>query len=131
MFITLILIGIIILGFILYEIGEKKWKDSLAFSGVVSVTLGVISIFFVILFIIGAHIGVDNTIKRKNLQYESLCYRLELANSDYEDFSRLEIVKDITEWNDNTIDYKYWAENPWTSWFYSRKVADNLKIINY
>ena len=128
---TLILIGITILGSILFYIGDKKWKDGLLSIGMVNIIIGGIGIIVAILYIAFAHVGINNTIKRDNFQYESLCYRLEIANSDYEDLSRLEIIKDITEWNDNAIEYKYWAENPWASWFFSRKRADNLKIIDY
>lgn len=128
---TLIFIGILILGLVLCYIGEKKWKDGFLLPGSLGVILGSMGVIVAILYITFAHVGVNNTIKRDNFQYESLCYRLEIANSDYEDLSRLEIIKDITEWNDNAIEYKYWAENPWSNWFYSRKRADNLKIIDY
>ena len=39
------------------------------------------------------------------------------------------ITKDIAAWNKKTYTYKHWAYNPWTNWFHSRRVADELKMI--
>ena len=35
------------------------------------------------------------------------------------------------KWNKLVLEKKYWAKNPWTSWFLSQKVVDNLKYIDY
>lgn len=79
--------------------------------------------------IIITHVGVDVYIERNRIEYEALCERLEIANSDYEDVSKSDVVKDVADWNKNVYSYKHWAYNPWTNWFYSRRVADELKII--
>lgn len=83
----------------------------------------------IMLGIIITHVGVDVYIERNRIEYEALCERLEIANSDYEDVSKSDVVKDVADWNKNVYSYKHWAYNPWTNWFYSRRVADELKII--
>jgi len=90
-------------------------------------------IFFVgcIVVIICMHVAVNKNIEINQIEYESLCHRLEIVNSDYEDVSKSDVIKDISEWNKEVLYRKYWAKNPWTSWFYSQKVVDELKYIDY
>lgn len=76
-----------------------------------------------------AHVGVDTEIEKNRIEYESLCQRYEIVTSEYEDVSKSDVIKDIAEWNKAVYDYKYWANNPWTSWFYSKKMADDMKMI--
>lgn len=85
--------------------------------------------FIMAIFIIGAHFGVDAQIEENRIEYEALCERQEIANSDYEDVSKSDVVKDIAEWNKMVYSSKHWAYNPWTSWFYSKKVVDELEMI--
>ena len=85
--------------------------------------------FIMAIFIIGAHFGVDAQIEENRIEYEALCERQEIADSDYEDVSKSDVVKDIAEWNKMVYSSKHWAYNPWTSWFYSRRVVDELEMI--
>ena len=84
-----------------------------------------------IIGIICAHVGENKNIEMNNIEYESLCNRLEIINSDYEDMSKSDVIKDVSEWNKMVLEKKYWAKNPWTSWFFSQKVVDELKYIDY
>ena len=81
--------------------------------------------------IICAHVGENKNIEMNNVEYESLCQRLEIVNSEYEDMSKSDVIKDVSEWNKMVLEKKYWAKNPWTSWFFSQKVVDDLKYIDY
>lgn len=85
--------------------------------------------FIMAICIICAHIGVDTQIEENRIEYESLCERQEIVESEYEDVSKSDVIKDIAEWNKNVYSEKHWAYNPWTSWFYSKRVADELKMI--
>jgi hypothetical protein len=96
--------------------------------GVSSFGGGIVA-FIMILMIIGAHVGVDATITKNQIEYDSLCERKELIASEYEDVSKSDILKDIAEWNQDVYSYKHWANNPWTSWFYSKRVADSMEMI--
>lgn len=85
--------------------------------------------FIMAICIICAHVGVDAQIEENRIEYESLCKRQEIINSEYEDVSKSDVIKDIAEWNKNVYSEKHWAYNPWTSWFYSKRVADDMKMI--
>ena len=91
--------------------------------------VGLIIAVTMALFILFAHCGVGATIEQNRIEYESLCNRVEMISSDYEDVSKSEVIKDVAEWNKRVYSYKYWAYNPWTSWFYSRRIADELETI--
>ena len=100
----------------------------------IPVVLSFISFICLICCIIGiicAHVGENKNIEMNNIEYESLCNRLEIINSDYEDMSKSDVIKDVSEWNKMVLEKKYWAKNPWTSWFLSQKVVDELKYIDY
>lgn len=85
--------------------------------------------FIMTICIICAHVGVDAQIEENRIEYESLCERQEIINSEYEDVSKSDVIKDIAEWNKKVYSTKHWAYNPWTNWFYSKRVADELKMI--
>ena len=85
--------------------------------------------FIMAICIICAHIGVDAQIEENRIEYESLCKRQEIINSEYEDVSKSDVIKDIAEWNKKVYSEKHWAYNPWTCWFYSKRVADDMKMI--
>lgn len=107
------------------------WRD---IEDDIPVGLSVISFVFLICCVIGiicAHVGENKNIEMNNIEYESLCQRLEIINSDYEDMSKSDVIKDVSEWNKMVLEKKYWAKNPWTSWFLSQKVVDDLKYIDY
>ena len=76
------------------------------------------------------HISVDARIEKNRIEYESLCERNEIVASEYEDVSKSDVIKDIAEWNKKVYSTKHWAYNPWTSWFYSKRVADDMKMID-
>ena len=107
------------------------WRDM---EDDIPVVLSIISFIFLTCCIIGiicAHVGENKNIEMNNIEYESLCNRLEIINSDYEDMSKSDVIKDVSEWNKMVLDKKYWSKNPWTSWFFSQKVVNELKYIDY
>ena len=79
--------------------------------------------------IICNHVGVNAVIEKNRIEYESLCQRYEIVTSEYEDVSKSDVIKDIAEWNKNVYSYKYWANSSWTSWFYSKRIADSIEMI--
>ena len=93
--------------------------------------IGFICLICCIVGIICAHVGENKNIEMNNIEYESLCQRLEIVNSEYEDMSKSDVIKDVSEWNKMVLEKKYWSKNPWTSWFFSQKVVNELKYIDY
>ena len=95
-------------------------------------------IFTVIALLVGAgslttfaceHTGVTRQIEKKQIEYQSLVKRVEIVNSEYEDVSKSDVIKDVAECNKDVYDIKYYAENPWTNWLCNKKIADSLNYI--
>ena len=128
MILTIITVIVIAVGVVLLHKTEYE-TDSLFVLGLLLAVCGGIIAFIMAISITFAHVGVDTTIKRNRIEYESLCQRYEIVTSEYEDVSKSDVIKDIAEWNKNVYTYKHWANNPWTSWFYSKRVADDTKMI--
>lgn len=133
MIITLIGIGLIVLGIICLFISERSLSYDMSFlldaCGAISFVIGLIITIVTVIFIIVSHTGVDNDIYTSKLTYESLIDRIEYIDSDYEDVSKSEVIKDVYEWNKSVHNVKYWSGNPWTSWFWSQKYVDSLEYI--
>lgn len=135
MIITLISFSLIVIGIILINISNYLWKrkhdtyDFLVPSGMCTIFIGIIMSAVMCVVIITTHIDSQQKIAEYQYEYESLCKRLEIVNSEYEDVSKSNIIKEVTEWNIEVSKLKYGASNPWSSWLYSKEVADSLKYI--
>lgn len=111
-------------------IRKDEYEEGVVFGlGVLFTVGGGVIAFIMAICIICAHVGVDAQIEEKRIEYESLCERQEIVESEYEDVSKSDVIKDIAEWNKDVYSYKHWAYNPWTNWFYSKRVADDMKMI--
>lgn len=109
---------------------KDEYEEGVLFGlGLLFTVGGGLIAFIMAICIICAHIGVDAQIEENRIEYESLCERYEIATSEYEDVSKSDVIKDIAEWNKNVYSEKHWANNPWTNWFYSKRVADSVKMI--
>ena len=107
------------------------WRDIYYDAPAFISMIGFIFLIGCIIGILCAHVGENKNIEMNNIEYEGLCQRLEIVNSEYEDMSKSDVIKDVSEWNKMVLEKKYWAKNQWTSWFFSQKVVDNLKYIDY
>ena len=109
---------------------KDEYEEGVLFGlGLLFTVGGGLIAFIMTIGIICAHVGVDAQIEENRIEYEALCERQEIINSEYEDVSKSDVIKDIAEWNKNVYSEKHWAYNPWTSWFYSKRVADDMKMI--
>ncbi len=110
-------------------IRNDKYEGIVYGEGLLVTICGGLIAFIMAIVIICAHVGVDAVIEENRIEYESLCQRYEIVTSEYEDVSKSDVIKDISEWNKKVYGYKHWAYNPWTNWFYSKRVADDMKMI--
>jgi len=126
MILTFIFVMLIILGFIIVkcDIGE----DPDVFGWAISI-FGSLALTASLIAIIAAHATSNMDIQKNKIKYEGLCRRYEIIKSEYEDVSKSDVIRDITEWNMSVYNIKYWSENPWTNWFNPKKIADNLHYI--
>ena len=128
MIILLVTIAVLIVA--LFSLSKDAWYldilwDVSAFLSFIAT----IAIVIEIITIIWTHVGVEPQIQQNETQYQSLIERREIAQSEYEDYSKSDVVRDIAEWNKEAISAQYWGHSPWTSCFYSQRVVDSLKII--
>ena len=108
---------------------KDKYEGVVYMIGLLSAVCGGLIAFIMVMVIIVNHVGVDATIEENRIEYESLCERYEIVTSEYEDVSKSDVIKDIAEWNKKVYRIKHWAYNPWTNWFYSKRIADDMKMI--
>lgn len=128
MILTLIAIGMIVLGVVLLIIDRNTYAD-LGCGYSLLLFLGIAGLAVFGLAILISHSAVDLQIQKDKIEYESLCKRLEVAKSEYEDISKSDIIADVAKWNADALSYKYWTESPWTDWFHSKEIADALRCI--
>ena len=126
----LTIITIIAIGVGLILLHKDEYEAGVLYGlGIVFTVGGGLIAFIMAICIIFAHVGIDAQIEENRIEYEALCERQEIVESEYEDVSKSDVIKDIAEWNKDVYSYKHWANNPWTSWFYSKRVADDMKTI--
>ena len=127
--ILLVLVSIIIGGWL---IAKDDYSDfDLELFGIIICVFGCIAMLMCLGAIIGVHAMANSRINKNKIQYESLQKRLEIVNSEYEDVSKSDVIRDIANWNQKAYDYNYWNNNLFTNWFYSDKVAESYKYIEY
>ena len=112
-----------------WMVRKDKYEGVVYLIGLLLTVCGGLIAFIMAICIICAHVGVDAVIEENRIEYESLCQRYEIVTSEYEDVSKSDVIKDIAEWNKKVYSTKHWAYNPWTNWFYSKRIADELKMI--
>ena len=127
MILTIIAILMIPVG--VWMICKDKYEGIVYGIGLLLTVCGGMLAFVMAVCIIIAHVGVDARIEENRIEYESLCQRYEIVTSEYEDVSKSDVIKDIAEWNKKVYSTKHWAYNPWTNWFYSKRIADDMKMI--
>lgn len=126
MLLTLISVLIALVGFFLIKLDKS---DILEIGGIIMLSIGGVITLFCLIIIITCYACAPNEIMINKLRYEGLIKRVESINSHYEDVSKSDVIKDVTEWNMEVTNTKYWTYNPWTSWFYPDEVADNMEYI--
>lgn len=126
MIITIIFVLMIIIGLIAIKIDFWCDWDTLE---ILVITLGVIGLLCSVVFISIQYACADKIIYSNKICYDGLCKRLEVVQSDYEDVSKSQVIKDVTEWNMNVYNTKYWSESLWTNWFNPKDIADNMDYI--
>lgn len=129
MIITLIFIIILVLGIIIMRKFSNQYDNDLDGVGYLLIVVGSILLSISLIIIIVNHSTANKTIRENKIEYDGLYKRYEVIQSEYEDVSKSQVIADITEWNKDVYNTKYWAENPWTNWFNSKSVADNLAYI--
>ena len=127
MIITFIFVIMLVLGIIV--VWCSKYSDDLEIIGFFLIMFGLVALFASLTVIIIVHSTADKTIQQNKINYDGLCKRYEIIESEYEDVSKSDVIADITAWNTEVYRIKYWTENPWTNWFNPKSIAENLEYI--
>ena len=126
MIITIICVLMIIIGLIAIKIDRYGDLDVL---WILILTFGVIGLLVCIACISTQYACAGKIIYNNQIYHDGLCKRLEVVQSDYEDVSKSQVIKDVSEWNMEVYNTKYWSESPWTNWFNPKDIADNMDYI--
>lgn len=136
MILFIIALSVFAVGLLLYTViynivNNRSAENFCYYTGFTMMWLGglTVSIMAVVIFAVQC-IGVDPNVQRNNMQYEALVAECEIINTEYEDVSKTDTIQRVFEWNQNAYTYNYWMNNPWTSWFYNKRVGESLKHIN-
>lgn len=127
MIITLIGLGLLVVGIILAIIHEKKHfrkyntKEKIAGLGIGAIFIGGIVTFCSIIFVF---INVTNY----DVEYQNTLHTREMLEYRIEHYGRKHywnemLYNDIVEFNNELRNTKKWALNPWTDWFDNQDVA--------
>lgn len=128
MIITLVFIGMIIVGTILLKIKESKRRE-LSYSvrdiietiGIAFVVIGILCSIFTSAFIMTNVITYDVSYQNVLHEREMLEYRIEHMEENITGNEML--YNDIVEFNNELRETKKWANNPWTNWFNNEDIA--------
>ncbi len=126
MIITIICVLMIIIGLIVIKFDKYGTLDMLE---LLMIVFGVVGLLVCVVIISTQHACAGKIIYSNQIYYDGLCKRLEIVQSDYEDVSKSQVIKDVSEWNMDVYNTKYWTENPWTNWFNPKDIADNMDYI--
>ena len=136
MILTIIFLGMILLGIVSIILTKKSYNEFLYYNefleifGCIIILFGSFCLIISIIVIIVSHIFAPKIIQENKLAYDGLCKRYEIIKSEYEDVSKSDVISDITAWNIEVYNTKYWTDNPWTNWFNPKEIADNLDYIS-
>ena len=127
MIFTMLALIVIVIGVLTIIFSKDDVADTV---GVCFTVIGGMFLLIFIMVIVWMHLTAPKCIEQNRIQYDGLCKRLEVINSDYEDVSKSDVIADITQWNMDVYNKKFWAYNPWTNWFNPKRVADELDYIS-
>jgi hypothetical protein len=128
MLLTLIFAACLVIG-ILFVVFRNSYRVSIFITQVSFVSIGFFGLLCVGMVILCSHVGVNNQITHNRIEYEAIVAEIQAVNTDNEDVSKLQVIKDVKEWNQDVQNSKYLASNPWTNWFYSQKVVNAMEYI--
>ena len=134
MIITLIgiaLLIIVITGFLILNKLNLPYDidDNIGFVLAMLAVAGTFITFFCLETILGTHITGDYRIYNAQLKRDSIIKQIECIDTEYEDTSKIEVIKTAYEWNQNVYKEKYYSESLWTNWLFNKKYADALEYI--
>ena len=123
MLICLLIIAIFVISLVLmFKTDEEDFFIFLCFADFLAMIICLI-------LIIGAHAGTQIKIEKEIDTRQCLVKRMEIVDTEYEDVSKSDVIKEVYSYNTKVKSDKYYSKNLWTNWFYNKKVIDVEQII--
>ena len=127
MIITLIGLGLLVVGIILYIIYNRTYfksyrtESTIMTFGVVGIMIGAIATLFATVMILVNVSTYDVDYQNMLHKRDMLEYRIEHMEENITGNEML--YNDIVEFNNELRSEKKWALNPWTNWFNNKDIA--------
>ena len=134
MIITIIGCILLILGIvgtviaIKYDFSYDKKAVIGGFSVAIAICGGVM-IFICLVAIVVVHCTADNAIYNAGLERECLMKQIECINSEYEDVSKTDVIRNVYEWNKKVHKAQHYSNSIWTNWFWDADYVNSLQYI--
>ena len=121
--IILVFVILLIIGIILYKLGDDLWNTILEFIGIMLCMIMGTFTFITILFVITK----PYTEKDFNIKYE--VYNKIVEDSNYNDIRDSNLMVTIAEINNEIIENKEYCNDFWVGILYSKKIG-NYELLN-
>lgn len=129
MIIAILIFLIIFFGVWVYKLDndDRYWGDN-TIQALTAIFSGMALIISIVVICVNA-IKADYNVQQNKIKYDSLVQRLEIVNTEYEDVSKSDVIKDVAEWNAMVNSQKYWNDNILIGVYFNNKVVENLEYI--
>lgn len=131
MLITLISLFILIIGIVIaiYDYYTCCFNDFIVYTGITLRIIGAFATILSILLIISCQCRANIDYQKKLQEADSLKYRIEHSSENVVGNEML--YSEVTMFNNDLRTTKYWASNPWTSWFNNQQIANKIDYIDF
>ena len=131
MILTILFSVVAIIGLVLFF----REKDSDIGICMLSLLFGLIGVACCIAAIVSAHVDVDVTLAKQEIEYNTLLREVEAikANSDAKEDGNIvlyvDVLERVREWNQDTVEMQKHFKSPWLNWFYDKDIVANHHYI--
>lgn len=97
------------------------WWLAVIISGIVLLMVGVTAL--------QERVDANIEIEINQIKMQELLNRMEFIDTEKENVSASDLIKDISEWNQKVAQRHYWQENPLTSWLLNPEITNSMQKI--
>lgn len=125
MIIILIWLAAVIATAIVLNVAPKGSRIKLIFKNLLPVVVA--ASFIIAMAFVVNHSVSQPYLEKLDAERAHICNMMEaVSDGGYENVSAIEVGNMVLDWNDRCFTRRYWANNPWTSWFCSKRELEHL-----
>lgn len=119
-----------LVGYLIYLKADGSWYG--VPNGVMLTFLFSTVFISVVALILGVRLATEPIeYEKMQMQQEILMYRIEeLEENEDGSYAEVQLYYDVVDFNRQIMNSRYWANNPWTSWFSYKSIGD-MKLIEF